>query len=950
MGRVLGGVRRAGRVRRTVPGVLVVAVLSAALAAVPVATAPTAAAYDVCSDGACTHEYMATRAFAVFQDALGATRPDFVDEIFDNWSSIAEGITHEDELDHVYQLSGLFGGIVTITHFWESDFGPTDPVTNVFGAFPNNLAKARALWAMALGAYAQNQIPEAYHWFGHVVHLLGDSTIPTHVHDDMHGPDFFDDDSFEEWMSVPGPNGSEPVNAQVTPVELQSLMDDGPITVPSGNTDPLHYLLYTTNQIADFFASEGGITESGSFNGDTFDPLGFVQGELDTLAATVPSPRVSSDLDDNDSGNNNDDGDLGRIREHSYLRGIRSIAGLFSVFLETVRQTQLTLIVEHVQELEDHDYVCPGIVCGEVEVSDPDYYTKVTVNGVASQNRGDEIESETIDPNWGFGVTVGTTGSVPIHVEIWDNDGDEDDANPFGGSDDISDIDPDDEDDDQTLDFNVNLAACLTRAPGAITGELSGACGQGLGSDGDNGLEASHVRVRVVMSQPPVARAGGPYTTIEGANVTLNGTGSTDPDSSIATYAWDLDDDGACDDIANDPTPDFTAVGQDGVTSVRLCVTDTTGLTDDDTTTVTVTNVTPAVSLTGGAATTENTASSISGVVTDPGWLDPLSATVDWGDGTGPLPLSGVTENARPDASFTYTSNHTYGDNGSFDVEVCGSDVDSSACRSVALTVTNTSPTATIDLSGATLVNGVPTIIAHSGQSVSFSGGSADPGSDDLTQVWNWGDSTPTSTQVSLVNPPDPDPAASPSVQPRNVTFDSSHAFGEACAYETTFSVGDDDAGSAAATAQVIILGNNHPNRPHGYWHQQFRYYVESRGTSAFSSARLACYLQIVGFMSRVFSETAAAATFPRALDVLRTNGTSDMRQLFDQQLLAAWLNFANGAMEPTRLVDTNLDGTADTPFLQAAAAAEALRLAPATTRAEFDRQKRIIESWLALP
>jgi hypothetical protein len=66
-------------------------------------------------------------------------------------------------------------------------------------------------------------------------------------------------------------------------------------------------------------------------------------------------------------------------------------------------------------------------------------------------------------------------------------------------------------------------------------------------------------------------------------------------------------------------------------------------------------------------------------------------------------------------------------------------------------------------------------------------------------------------------------------------------------------------------------------------------------------------------------------------------------------QLLAAWLNFANGAIEHNRLVDTNGDSTPDTPFLAAIAAAESVRLDPATTVQQLDRLKKIVESWTSL-
>ena len=78
---------------------------------------------------------------------------------------------------------------------------------------------------------------------------------------------------------------------------------------------------------------------------------------------------------------------------------------------------------------------------------------------------------------------------------------------------------------------------------------------------------------------------------------------------------------------------------------------------------------------------------------------------------------------------------------------------------------------------------------------------------------------------------------------------------------------------------------------------------------------------------------------------MLDTSATSQTNELFDQQLLAAWLNFANGAIEWNQLVDTNGDRTADTPFLTAMEAAERPAARPnhdanATGRDEEDRRE----------
>ncbi len=102
--------------------------------------------------------------------------------------------------------------------------------------------------------------------------------------------------------------------------------------------------------------------------------------------------------------------------------------------------------------------------------------------------------------------------------------------------------------------------------------------------------------------------------------------------------------------------------------------------------------------------------------------------------------------------------------------------------------------------------------------------------------------------------------------------------------------------------------------------------------------------------MSRVFNERTAAATSAQAYDVLDTSSTSVIEELFDQQLLANWLNFANGAIEWNQLVDTNSDKRVDTQFLTAMVRAESLRIDPNTSRKQLDAQKKIIETWTNLP
>jgi hypothetical protein len=93
-------------------------------------------------------------------------------------------------------------------------------------------------------------------------------------------------------------------------------------------------------------------------------------------------------------------------------------------------------------------------------------------------------------------------------------------------------------------------------------------------------------------NQAPVAEAGGPYTGDTGTLIPLDGSGSSDVDGSIVSYAWDLDDDGLYDD-ASGYTADFPATTA-GSFTIGLQVTDDGGTTATDTATVTVADGTAA--------------------------------------------------------------------------------------------------------------------------------------------------------------------------------------------------------------------------------------------------------------------------------------------------------------------------------------------------------------------
>src|SRR5688572_10504444 len=373
--------------------------LASALLISLVAFGDSTAAYNVCDDdNACTHEKMVGYALDLLEVGEGVVPQEFRDKI-------VAGAGHEDIFDHIYGVPYhliLEAAIITMSHFWDADpgddtpstygnfEGPVDIIDTSFIVTENAYQKSRHFWTLALGSYAKGDKEKAYEYLGHIAHFLGDMSVPTHAHGDAHVDFFGDHDPFEEWMSDAVEN-DKPL--PLTDLEKQALLEaeendgpgllDGPLEndVPPG-VDPLYYLLYTTNQLSDFFASR-------DVDGDTFDRHSWpaLQAQLSSMNAQYSSPRIQDHLDDNDDDDgpfgeeiNNNDGDLGRVREVTYMYGIRAIAALYRHFEKTVRQPTLNVGIEYVEDSDDDADL----------LDDADFYGKVTINGKLGQNRGEE--------------------------------------------------------------------------------------------------------------------------------------------------------------------------------------------------------------------------------------------------------------------------------------------------------------------------------------------------------------------------------------------------------------------------------------------------------------------------------------------------------------------------------------------------------------------------------
>ena len=296
-----------------------------------------------------------------------------------------------------------------------------------------------------------------------------------------------------------------------------------------------------------------------------------------------------------------------------------------------------------------------------------------------------------------------------------------------------------------------------------------------------------------------------------------------------------------------------------------------------------------------------------------------------------------MTSPGPPSDAGTVSGSFTYGDNGTFTVTVTVTDDDGGeGSANFNVTVGNVAPSAEIDESTAILINGMPTFLATAGDPVDFEADSEDPGSDDLDVTWDWDDGT-TDSATYLNDPPLADLFPSPEVNPRSITDAVAHTFGDLCMYLISFTSLDDDSGTSTDEANVLIVGNSDQVRSPGYWYQVMR------RNKDFSAAEVVCLLAITNFVSSVFSEETAASTQAEAKVVLKFKQKSNMAKKLDRQLIAALLNFANGSVAWDQLIDTDGDSIGDTPFSDVITNAEAVRLNPASTKAELKAQKNLL-------
>lgn len=294
----------------------------------------------------------------------------------------------------------------------------------------------------------------------------------------------------------------------------------------------------------------------------------------------------------------------------------------------------------------------------------------------------------------------------------------------------------------------------------------------------DGGLESVATTVVEVLNIAPLVNPPAPAIIAEGS--TYLGSGSfTDPGADTWAATVDYGDGTGVQPLTlsgkNFSLNHFYP--QNGVYPVTIVVTDKDGATGSATVQVTATNVAPLVNA-GPDVTLNNTRSFAgSGSFTDPG-ADTWTATVDYGDGTGPQPLL-----LNPDKTFAFA--HTYAANGAFTVTVTVSDGDGGqGTDTVAVLVNNAAP----------VVNAGPDASLLEGGAFSSGGLFTDSSSTSWTATVDYGDGS----------------GPQPLTLKADKTFDLQHVYGQNGVYTVTVFVTDDENGTGVDTA-IVTVGNVAP-------------------------------------------------------------------------------------------------------------------------------------------
>lgn len=259
----------------------------------------------------------------------------------------------------------------TRNHFWTVAEGLHECPERIAGV-DNAWETALANWATAIYLYEQGDHAGAMFYLGAVAHLVEDMGQPAHTNSDLHGP--ANRDSLEEWGDTPiiapmyswtgHPGAVSPgkffkppskaaiiqrVSARTGWVGHDEFVDDPHLSDPNDpmNCAQLFWIMYVTNEWANYFASDG---ESGNttvpLGWVDYDALGFPKYLHRNRAHVLAQREMALDDNEGDCGHPgathqycNRDGDLTTIAKWCYAAAMRGAGGVIELFRRTVDST-----------------------------------------------------------------------------------------------------------------------------------------------------------------------------------------------------------------------------------------------------------------------------------------------------------------------------------------------------------------------------------------------------------------------------------------------------------------------------------------------------------------------------------------------------------------------------------------------------------------------------------
>ncbi|MFC1951114.1 PKD domain-containing protein [Chloroflexota bacterium] len=335
---------------------------------------------------------------------------------------------------------------------------------------------------------------------------------------------------------------------------------------------------------------------------------------------------------------------------------------------------------------------------------------------------------------------------------------------------------------------------------------------QGLGFGPQGHFWASSGSWKVNQTEPSAYEIGG-STALEanftwsadqqkeGYQIDFVDTSTAWPDE-ISSWSWDFGDGN----VSNEQNPSHT-YGDEAVYIVSLTITTLNGYEDTIGKVLIIGNDAPVIDAVLDTTGDEGNVLSLFAAATDPG-TDDLTFTWDWGDGTADTVNTYYNDGAGADpypspwGKYPYsapdTAEHTYGDDGIYNVVLTVTDDDGLSVTSPPITVSvnNLVPTVQSD----TIYSG------DEGSAITLFAIAEDAGTDDLTFTWIWGDDTADTVTTYYNDGTAPDPAQSPwGTYPYRAVDTVEHTYGDDGEYEVTITVEDDDGDIWVDTATVIV-------------------------------------------------------------------------------------------------------------------------------------------------